>query len=483
MKLFNYFTKYRVLWGKFKIKILLIYPPTDTFFIEKERVHTGFAPPMGLLYIAKILEENNHEVELIDFSAEQFTEEKLKNKLNDVEMVGLTVLSVSIKQTKEIISKIKQYNKKIKIIIGGPHCTLFPDKSLIETGADISVTGPGEKSILEIIKSIDDLKNVPGVYFKENKKIKKGKEQIIVKNIDDISFPSRHLVTDYNYGIGYNPSFKKGEFTSIITSRGCPFSCRFCSRGSISMKSYQTRSTKSIIKELREIKDMGFRYVAFVDDCFLANKKQSMEIFTQVIKEKINIRFYIAAARVDSADEKLYSIMKKAGVVFIQFGLESANQDVLDFYDKKTTPEKIKYAVELSNKMGFYTVGSFILGAPFETEKHFRKTIDFAKKLPLVSVSFVPLKYMAGSDIWYDAVKDKLISDDEYVVAAGKDRKLGNFTSDELIMWGNMAHREFVFRLGFFINFLKVSFKQSDFSFILSYVSFYLSSMFSTKNK
>ena len=164
------------------------------------------------------------------------------------------------------------------------------------------------------------------------------------------------------------------------------------------------RSTENIIEELKEIYKMGYKYVAFNDDCFLSSKKQAYGLFDAIIKENFDMKFYVTAARVDSADEDLYMKMKKAGVCLLQFGLESGNQDVLDFYKKNITIEQSRYAVNLSHKMGFFTVGSFSLGASFETEKHFEKTVSFAKSLSLNSVSFLPLVYMAGSELWSGAV-------------------------------------------------------------------------------
>ena len=440
---------------------------------------------MGLLYLAKMLEQEGDEVKIIDYTAEQYKEKKLIKILEEIDVVGLTVLSFSVKQTEKLIKKIKEINPHITVIIGGPHCTLFPSKSLEETHADISVQGYGELTILEIKKALNkktSFSQVKGIYYKENNKIKPGKSIEKINNLDIIPFPARNLVRNYDYVTVYNPRLKKGEFTSIITSRGCPFNCRFCSRGSISMQKYSPRSTENIIEELKEIKKSGFKSVAFVDDCFLANKNQAMEIFNQIIKEKIDLKFYIAAARVDSADEKLYSKMKQAGVIFIQFGLESGNQDVLDFYNKNTTVEKIKYAVKLSNKNGFFTAGSFIIGAPFENEKHFRKTINFAKTLPLVSVSFVPLKYMAGSELWYKAIEQGKISQDEYIITADSDRDLSKFPKEKLIKWSIKAHREFYIRPRFFINFLVVSIKQNNFSFMLSYILYYFISLFGKRN-
>jgi radical SAM superfamily enzyme YgiQ (UPF0313 family) len=183
------------------------------------------------------------------------------------------------------------------------------------------------------------------------------------------------------------------------------------------------------------------------------------------------MKFYITAARVDSADENLYLKMKKAGVTHIQFGLESANQDVLDFYNKKTTVKQIEYAVNLSHKTGFFTMGSFILGAPIETKEHFRKTINLAKNLPLESVSFLPLRYMAGSKIWIDAVKDGKINENEYVIDAGLERNLSIFTSQQIKEYCYKAQMEYYLRPVFSYNLLKSALKNDDFSFVQSYLS------------
>jgi radical SAM superfamily enzyme YgiQ (UPF0313 family) len=352
---------------------------------------------------------------------------------------------------------------------------MFPAKSLEETGADISVMGDGENVVCEINKSYSGklkLSEISGIFYKENNLIKTGKKTKLNENIDSFPFPARKLVKKYAYGKFYDPSIKTGEFTSIITSRGCPFQCRFCSRNSISMKNYRKRSIENVIIELKEIYEMGYSYVAFNDDCFLSNKKIAKKLFEKIMEEEIDLSFYITAARVDSADEDLYKILKIAGVKFIQFGLESGNQDILDFYRKKITLDEINYAVNLANNSGFFTAGSFIIGAPFETEKHIKKTIEFAKSLPLDSVSFLPLRYMAGSDLWIDAVRNGLIMDSEYIVDAGSERKLAVFSKREIYDFCLKAQRNFYFRPDFFIHLLKSSLKKSDPSFLKSYLAY-----------
>jgi radical SAM superfamily enzyme YgiQ (UPF0313 family) len=440
----------------------------------------GVAPPLGLLYLAKAIQENGDEVSILDFSAEPYTEEKLKNALKKADVVGITVLSFTVGKVAKLIKVIKKIRPEIKIIIGGPHCSLYPEKSLKETQADVSIQGEGEFVIKYLKKALQgkiSFSEIPGVWYNKSGRICQGKPFKLINNLDAVSFPARHLLKKYVYGREYYPKIKAGEFTTIVASRGCPFNCKFCSRNVIGMKTYRYRSAKNILNEIKDIQKQGYKVVAFEDDSCLANKKQAIELFEGIIKEKINLKFIATAIRVDAADKKLFALMKKAGVTHLQFGLESGNQDVLEYYNKKIDLEKIKYAVNLSSNMGFFTIGTFMLGAPFETKKHFKKTINFAKSLPLDSVSFLPLKYITGSELWCTAVDEGKISENEYLVYADSKRNLGNFTHEELISISNHAHREYYMQPKFFLRLLIKSLKNNDLGFIQSYLSLFFSNL------
>jgi len=415
---------------------------------------------------------------LLDFSVDSFEEQKMVDAVKKSDVVGITVLSFALENVIDIIKIVKKTKPKNKVVIGGPHCTLFPEKSLEETGADISVQGDGELIINDIKKAIKgkiSFSSIPGIYYREGNKIKKGPELKLIENLDSVPFPSRHLINKYIYGDQFNSKIKKGDYTSIITSRGCPYACRFCSRNSVSMKKYRTRSTKNILKELKQIQAEGYTYVAIVDDSFLSNKKQAHELLDKIIKEKLKLKFIITAARVDSAEKELFQKMKKAGVTHIQYGLESGNQDVLDFYNKNITLEKIRYAVNLSDKIGLFNMGSFILGAPFETKEHFERTVAFAKSLPLDSVGFATLKYMVGSELWCNAVKDGKISEEDYFVPADSKRGLGLFTESEIVRYCIKARGDYYARLSFMLRLFIKSLKNEDFGFVRSYLSLFFS--------
>jgi radical SAM superfamily enzyme YgiQ (UPF0313 family) len=427
-----------------------------------------FAPPLGILYLSSCLEGVGHKADVIDYWSEQFNKEKLANDVKKADAVGVSITGFNLKESLDICHLIKETDQDIPLIIGGPHITLYPEKSLKECKADIAVVGEAEPTIIKIADSIQGkskLQDIEGTYFFENKQIKHGKKPTIVPDLDSLPFPARHLVKEYDYGYLFGSKVGKGKATSILTSRGCPMNCRFCQRNFFGMNIFRQRSAENVIDELKKIRDDGYRTVLFVDDNYLADKKRAEKIMDGVIKEKMDIEMW-AEARVNSADEKLFRKMKKAGFKAIAFGIDGGNQEVLDFYNKKTSIAQIRKAVDMSRRMGFYTYGTFILGAPIETEKHFEDSINLAKSLPLDLVAFFILEYGAGSPLWEEAIKEGKITRDEYLVFADSARGLGNFPREAIDAYAQRAHKEFYVRGSYLVDQIIQGFKRKDFRLV-----------------
>jgi anaerobic magnesium-protoporphyrin IX monomethyl ester cyclase len=428
---------------------LLINPPIDYFMLRKEFSMEAYLPPLGLLYIAKQLENRGQKVLVVDFIAEPFTEEKLQKLLENTDVVCITVTSQIASPARDIVAFIKRIAPNIKVIIGGPHCTLQEQEVLQEIDADIAVVGDGEETINEILDVFDKKKtmaDVHGIFYREAGEIKEGLPRCDIKNLDQIPYPSRHLVQHYSYGkrqIAGVTFFAKGKITSMVATRGCPFRCRFCVSKSI-FKNYRFRSTENVVEELEEIAK-EYDSVFVVDDNFLIDKKRAEQIMDCLIEKKLHLDLWIAGIRVTDADKHLFQKMKKAGVKSIEFGIESGNQEVLDFYDKKITLDAIRNAVKLSKRAGFFTIGNFIIGAPIETDKHIKDTIRFAKQLNLDFAFFYPFNYMKGSALWEDAVKKGILKDTELFVMNNSRPGLGNFTLEEVRNKITQAYRQFYF--------------------------------------
>jgi len=422
------------------MKFLLIYPPADRTIVERKFSFEGYTPPLGLLYL-----EEEHSVEVIDFSYEEFDTDKLKSKLYSVDAVGISVLTYNVK-TSAIISKIvKSSFSEIPIIIGGPHCLIEPERSIKDVGADICVVGEGEIAIKRVARSLEEgvhPAGIPGVYYKHNGKIVNGGPMEAIEDLDSLPFPSRHLVEKYDYGHMIGVHLPKGRFTSIMTSRGCPFNCRFCLSRKYPIKRYRTRSPENVIEEIKKISEK-YDSMLIADDNFLADKNRVKKIMDMIKEEKIDMEIWIEGARVDSSDKELFKKMKESGVKAIEFGIETGNQDVLDCYNKQITLPEIRKAVQASRETGFITLGNFIFGAQIETRQHFENTIKFAKSLPLDIAFFYVLEYIKGCDLWEEAVKNGDISPDEPRMQSDSLKGLGNFTKEELEWWKVKAIKAF----------------------------------------
>jgi len=429
-------------------------------------------PPLGLLYIGAMLEQEGHKVEILDYLVEDIKREKLENSLKSSDAVGITFID-NFLLAADISKIIKELNPKIPIIVGGPYCTFLPKQALVNIpNADISVIGEGEYVILEIINFLNGTKklsDVHGIYYRDKNLIKSAKPPHIIDNLDSLPFPARHLVEKCEYGISPWHYRIMKNVTALISSRGCPFNCRFCSKYGNSIKGwrFRMRSAENVVNEILEI-NKKYHSIAIVDDNFLADKKRAHKIFDMILESNIDMEFFIEGARVDTADKKLYMKMKKAGVKTILYGLESGNQEILDFYNKNITLDQIRKTIKLARKMNFFVYTSFIIGAPIETKKQIENTINFACSLPIDLANFGILTYLIGSSLWVEAVKNKQISPYQYAVVAEKGNNLGDFSKDELINYIINAYRTFYFRPNYIIAQIYRSILRNDIRLLLN---------------
>jgi radical SAM superfamily enzyme YgiQ (UPF0313 family) len=454
------------------MKFLFIRPGNVTDNKEHLTLGPSTVPPLGLLYLGAALEKNGHSVEILDYYMENFSQEKLKKTLTSADAVGISVYSDNLQLSRGTSTVVKEIDHDIPILIGGPHCSYVQSRSLDDIKhADISVVGEGEQVIPEIANYLEGNKklgDIHGIYFRNNGSISAGKPLQVIKDLDNVPFPARHLTEKYDYG-DFPFGFKLRKMvTSIITSRGCPFNCRFCTRYAnvIDGWGFRQRSAENIIQEISEI-DAKYESINIVDDSFLADKKRARKIFDDLLQMDKDIEIVIHGARVDTAEKDLYSKMKKAGVKYIYFGLESGNQDVLDWYNKKISLGQIKHAINLCRKMNFITIGNFIFGAPIETKQHIENTINFACSLPLDIVGFGPLIYIPGSQLYNEAVESNKISKDEDIVYADSKRGLSNFSKEELITYTIVAFQQFYLRPSYIFSQIYRSITRNDYSLLI----------------
>jgi radical SAM superfamily enzyme YgiQ (UPF0313 family) len=455
------------------MKILLIHGGSGELEIaEKVYINAGaLLPPLGLLYISSILEQEEHETVVIDCTAEKNPKDEIKKQLVSCDAVGLTTYChpYELEKSIEYSKYIRSISPDIPIIVGGPHTSLLPRVSLDEHVANIAITGRAENLIIPVIEGLEGKRSfdsIPDIYYRKGKKIiYNNKSKNDIKIFDDLPLPSLSKVEKYEYGHILGVKIAEGKLASISTSEGCVYNCKFCNLHS-HLPVFKARTIEKVIDEIDYVVDQGYKTIVFVDDNFMTNKQRVKKIMDYIIESGCNVKIWIFGARADSAEKPLWEKMKRAGVENMNFGLESGSQKILDFYNKKLSIEQSRKAIQLSKKMGFFVQANFMIGAPIETRESIEETINFAKSIPADIAIFYLFTYTYKSELWNDAVKKGLIKKDEYRVAPDNNRGIGNFSNDELLNYINIAYKDYYLNPKYVLRELKWITKNSKYKYL-----------------
>ncbi|MGD0780414.1 MAG: FkbM family methyltransferase [Dehalococcoidales bacterium] len=362
-----------------KTKTLLINPDTPPFY--QFGGASGF--PIGLGYIAAVLEKD-YDVSVIDVGAEGLNDDAIKKRIAEIEpkIVGITSDTLSFQRAIDIATIVKQIDKKITVVIGGAHANALPTYPLKYKCFDICVYGEGERTAVELWEKLDkgkSYKDVKGISFRRQEKIVVNPKRELIENLDELPFPARHLFPMDKYR--GDDSLSVHPVYAIGTSRGCPYSCAFCSNNVAFGKKYRFRSTKNVVDEIDIlINQYEAQGIYFREDLFTANKQRVMDICDEIVKRGLHFKWE-CESRVNTVDEELLRAMKNAGCELIWFGVESGSPRVLDLLNKQINHAQIRKAYDLCEKVGIKTGASLILGVPGETLEEIQKTIELAEEL------------------------------------------------------------------------------------------------------
>jgi radical SAM superfamily enzyme YgiQ (UPF0313 family) len=348
-------------------------------------------PPLGLMYIAAYLEQNGFRVNILDAEKELLDNEKVLKRILEIspKYIGITSTTPESPTVIKLFNEIKRIQPKIITVAGGPHFSAVPESQSGEYSAiDHIVIGEGEKAFFKIVTGAVKEKIV---------------EVANEEPLDDLPLPARHLV---NYDHYQFPMPGRGmvKMDTIVTSRGCPFSCLFCFNRNTTVR---YRDIKRCVDEIAmSHKKYKTNFFMFLDDTLTISKERIIELCDEIRKRHLHkkVAFY-ANARADRIDFETLEKMRHAGVVEISMGVESGNQQLLNMANKGTTLEQYEQIYLWMRKLGFETRGSFILGHPYETYQTVRDTINFAKKLKLVRMSCCLMTPYPGTEIYKMAMK------------------------------------------------------------------------------
>lgn len=385
------------------LKILFVNPPGE---------FQNPVLPLGLASIAAYLQSKDAdlEVSIIDAWAEKIGLPELAERTaqSQADIVGIYIASPRYDDSKQAIEACRKALPDSLIIAGGPHPSAVPEETLKDiTQLDICCIGEGEETMYQLAQAVKNntpLYQVDGIALrnKKNGEIIFTNARSFIENLDSLPFPARELFPLDKYKV-QPPLGRKKPYFSMITSRGCPYQCAFCTKAVFKTK-YRARSAKNICDEIEYlISKYGAKEIQFYDDDFTLDMKRAEEICDEILKRNIKIR-WACSTRVDQISENLLKKMKAAGCWHVMYGVESGNQKILDSIKKGFTVEQIIKAFELTRKIGMQTFCSVIYGLPGETKETLKETFDLVKKLRPNFYSGGSLRIFPGSYI-FESIK------------------------------------------------------------------------------
>ncbi|MFA6292157.1 MAG: radical SAM protein, partial [Victivallales bacterium] len=366
------------------------------------------------------------------------------------DLVGITATTPVFYSALRIAETVKK-NSSAYTVIGGIHATLMPGECVENAFIDFAIVGEGEKTIIELIKAIQDkgeFSNIRGLVYKKGKEVIQNEAREPIQDLDAIPFPARHLFKNQKYTY---PDALRYPASPIITSRGCPGNCTFCTAKFLHGKKFRCRSAENVLDEIETlIKNYGVREIHIWDDNFITNRNRVFAFRDGIIKRDIRVLFsFPNGIRADFINRDILKALKDFGTYSIAIGVESGNQEILDMTQKGIKLEQIENAFRLAKEMKLETWGFFLLGLPGEDKNTMNETIEFAIKLDPDIAKFHVLKPFPKSAVYEQLKAQGLIIDENYVhygIHTKPVHKLSSVTQDELLEIQKNAYRRFYMR-------------------------------------
>lgn len=427
------------------MRILFVSPPTNS--IVKEILSTT-TPPLGLAYLASVARQKGHEVKILDSLAMNLTFDDVEKEIKKYspDIIAITSTTSMIYDSYKVSEISKKIDNNIKIVLGGPHVTFTPDITFSESPyVDYIVRGEGETVFSNLLDFLDrkyEIKDIRGLSYRMNDKIINNPPETLIKDIDTIPLPALDLLPMDRYTMDNRP------FGTIMTSRGCPYNCSFCSSSLQFGKQWRGHSTERVMEELKILAEKyGKKEIEFLDDTFTLNMKRAIELTEKIKKENMDLS-WSASSRVNLFTDEIARSMKGAGLHTIYFGIESGSQKTLDFIGKGINLDLTVRAVKKANDADLQSLGSFIIGFPDETIEDVKNTIKFSKKLKVTVAQFTIATPYPGTRLWDYVLEKRLLLSRNWRLFTTLTPiiKLKNFTSTQLQTWLTKAYINFYFR-------------------------------------
>lgn len=350
--------------------------------------------PIGMLYLSSYLKQHAEvEVALFDYILEKKQDYAVIDDLLlsfRPDVVGLTTLTFTLYDTFRICRHVKQNMPQAKIVLGGKHIDIYPHETLTWDCVDYLVQGEGEKPILALVQALaagETQPEIEGLWYRRNGGVHDGGRASRIEDLDSLPFPDVSILPSDRYGRQFTSDQREA---SIISSRGCPYACAYCTSSHRKWTRWIERSPENIVQEMQMWIDHGFTAFNFLDDNFNTDLDRAKELCRQIVAAGFNLPWTMRGS-INNFDEEFVSLLAEAGCRAIMLGVESANDDILRRFNRRSGDGHLQKTFRLLTPYRIMLGGYFMLGFPGETKAMADKTIDLACALPLHLAHFLPV--------------------------------------------------------------------------------------------
>ena len=398
-----------------KSNTLLIYPPAT-----QDKQPLFGLPPLGILYISSYLNKKKIKTLVLDSEIESFSYNDIKSIIieNNIGVIGFSVMTVFLNTALHISTRLKNDFSDIYIVLGGPHISGTKEETLkINKNIDFLIYGEGEVALYSLIDSLRNnkpLSNVSNLIYRKDNAIIINEPQHFVNDLDSLPFPELDHIINFKPGL-YNVPYSLNRTSSIITSRGCPYNCNFCSAYITHGHKWRNRSIDNVVEEIKYNYDKyGIRYFVIKDSLFSKDKEWTHKFCNGILSSRIKVNFR-CNTRIDCVDKSLLKRMKECGFDIINFGIESGDDNILNTINKQLNKDLALKVFDIANKLEIKTHATFMIGNIGETKESLNNTITYAKEINPFFARFFPATAYPGTQLYNYSVKNNLVEDKWYL--------------------------------------------------------------------
>ena len=378
----------------------------DYTLVKKRDYGIKREPQIGFAYLSAVLRQNGVESEILDFTINFYSQESLVDYVTKNSPIFVGFYAAAALKTKLIqyLEALRKNFPDLKILVGGPD--IYDCESYLDSGADAYCIGEGEKTIVELLaycRGKASRASIKGIAYKENNRIIHTQPRGLIENLDTLPIPAWDKF-DLDKYYDYHVFDMVHPYTSIMTSRGCPFRCAYCVSHKIWKNKYRRRTPEHVMKEIDYlVLERGVRYITFQDDIWSwMDDDWARKVCSELIRRKYKLKWRCILHPLSflKSREEILPLMKKAGCTSITTGLQSASKKILQNINRSPAePEALAKLIGTMKKVGILNNTAFIFGLPGETEETIEESIDYALRLKPTFAAFYILSVLPGSDI------------------------------------------------------------------------------------